>query len=182
VSVAGRRAQRYGVVSAGAAPRVVHIIDSREVQPVALCGRQLTSVLPVDPENEQEPHAQAYARACALCRRTYEQQNGPGGAALEISEDAFQSRVVDYARLRGWLVVHYRPAPAGRSGRYATPLQGNKGCPDLILARTGRVLLVELKSQRGRLSVDQAAWLGALGRNGRLWRPRDWPAIQNELR
>lgn len=97
-----------------------------------------------------------------------------------LSEDQFKDIVIDYAILRGWLVHHSRPAIA-RSGRWLTPLQGHKGLPDLVLARGGQVILAELKSDKGRASVEQRAWLGALGTYGRLWRPADWPVIHAEL-
>jgi HJR/Mrr/RecB family endonuclease len=100
---------------------------------------------------------------------------------LEISEAAFQTRVMDYAKYRGWKVVHYRTAILN-SGRRATALSGDKGAPDLILAKNGRVLLVELKRDSGRVKPEQQEWLAALGENGRLWRPRDWAQIEQELR
>lgn len=96
-----------------------------------------------------------------------------------MSEADFQTRVVDYARLRGWMLVHYRPARTKTGVR--TPLQGDKGCPDLILARHGRVLLIELKSDKGRVSPEQKTWLAHLGQHGRLYRPADWPELQELL-
>jgi hypothetical protein len=97
-----------------------------------------------------------------------------------VTEDQFKGRVMDYARFRGWRVVHYRPARTTKGWR--TPLEGDPGCPDLILARDGVILLVELKSATGRLRPGQPEWLAALGPHGRLWRPIDWPDIQEELR
>lgn len=98
-----------------------------------------------------------------------------------ITEEQFQRRVVDTAHLYGWRVVHYRAA-LSRSGRYRTPLQGDQGAPDLLLAKQGRVLLVELKSDTGRLGPGQAEWATAIGPDlYRLWRPRDWDQVQAEL-
>jgi hypothetical protein len=96
-----------------------------------------------------------------------------------ISEAQFQQRVLDLARLRGWHVTHFRAVFT--SGKWRTPLSGHAGFPDLVLARGGRVIIAELKSSTGRLSAEQQAWLAALGPHGRLWRPRDWPAIVAEL-
>lgn len=96
-----------------------------------------------------------------------------------LTEAQFQQRVVDLAKLTGWHCVHYRPA--WQAGKFRTPLTGDRGAPDLILARRGVVLLAELKTDRGRLSPEQKAWLAALGPYGRVWRPRDWPAIVAEL-
>jgi hypothetical protein len=98
---------------------------------------------------------------------------------LKLTEADFQQRVMDTAKLNGWMCVHYRPAWVG--GRMVTALQGDKGAPDLILARGGVLLLAELKSETGRLSMDQQRWLAALGGYGRCWRPADWPAVLAEL-
>jgi hypothetical protein len=90
--------------------------------------------------------------------------------------------VIELAQYRGWRVVHYRPAVAGRaSQRYLTALQGHKGAPDLILARRGVVHLWELKRQRGIVTPEQRAWLAELGEHGRIMRPADWPEIYRLL-
>lgn len=99
---------------------------------------------------------------------------------LTLSEGDLQQRVIDYAQLRGWRVVHYRPARQGK--RWVTAVTGDAGAPDLVLARAGRVLLVELKSANGRLRPGQAEWIAAAGPNGRLWRPADWPTIVEDLK
>jgi hypothetical protein len=100
-------------------------------------------------------------------------------APAAMSEADYLRRVVDTARLHGWLVTHFRPAPT-RTG-WATPLQGHAGFPDLALARAGRVLLAELKTDRGRPTPDQRRWLAELGDHGRLWRPADWPDVLTTL-
>jgi hypothetical protein len=97
-----------------------------------------------------------------------------------VSEADFQRRVIDTAKLLGWRVVHIRPAWV-RTGRMVTPYEGDPGLPDLVLARRGRVLLVELKSDIGKPTRDQLAWLEAAGPNGHLWQPRDWPTVQTVL-
>lgn len=92
-----------------------------------------------------------------------------------LTEDDLLTRVLDLARLRGWKVVHYRPAKTAKGWR--TPLQGDKGCPDVILARRGVVILAELKSETGKATPEQRQWLTQLGDHGHLWRPQDWPRI-----
>lgn len=99
---------------------------------------------------------------------------------MRMSEADFQRRVMDAATLAGWLRVHYRPGMTQR-GRWATPLSGDKGAPDLLLAKDGRVLLAELKSDTGKPTVEQRAWLAALGGHGRLWAPRNWQAVLLDL-
>lgn len=101
--------------------------------------------------------------------------------APEMSEAELQSMVIQTAELYGWRVHHGRPA-MNRSGKWSTPIQGHPGFPDLVLARDGVVLFAELKSRRGRTTPDQDLWLDQLGDHAVLWRPADWPAIQNELR
>jgi hypothetical protein len=105
----------------------------------------------------------------------YELQGSP-----PITEAAFQQRIVDLATLTGWHVTHFRAVFTG--GRWRTPLTGHAGFPDLVLARNGVVLHAELKTDRGRLTAEQKAWLHALGPHGRIWRPSDWDAIVATLR
>ncbi len=69
---------------------------------------------------------------------------------LTLSEAEFQRTVIDYALLRSWRVVHYRPARTLHG--YRTALTGHPGAPDLLLARDGCVLCVELKRHTGRLT------------------------------
>lgn len=94
--------------------------------------------------------------------------------------------VVDFARRRGWLVHHDRPA-IQRHGRWLTPIMGDPGFPDLVLVREGHpgtVMHVECKSGKGQLSPDQRIWREALECSGAtyyLWRPHDWPAILETL-
>jgi len=99
---------------------------------------------------------------------------------LPITEADFQARVMQTAHLTGWMVAHFRPAMTQR-GRWVTPMSGDTGFPDLVLARDGRVIVAELKRDKGIVSTGQMRWLSALGDYGRVWRPRDWPEILAEL-
>jgi hypothetical protein len=91
-----------------------------------------------------------------------------------MTEAQWQSRVVDLAAWCGWLVFH------PHDSRRSTP-----GWPDLVMVRDGRLILAELKTERGRVSVEQKRWLAALslvvGVEVYLWRPSDWPAVQRSL-
>lgn len=102
-------------------------------------------------------------------------------APPKLSEAAFQTRVIGAARTYKWRVAHFRPALT-QSGRWATPMQGDKGFPDLVLARHGQLIVAELKSDTGQTSPEQKRWLAELGEFGRVWRPDDWPMILFELR
>lgn len=97
-----------------------------------------------------------------------------------LSEAQWLDRVVDTAKLHGWSVAHFRPARTERGWR--TPMQGHAGFPDLVLARDGVVILAELKTNTGRPTVEQKAWLTQLGGHSRLWRPKNWPEVLRELK
>lgn len=98
---------------------------------------------------------------------------------LTMSEDDWKSRVMDYARLKRWRCCHIRPAKTNKGWR--TPIEGDTGLPDLILARDGRVILVELKRVGAYPVPSQKAWLAAAGSNGYLWRPTDWDEVMDVL-
>lgn len=101
-----------------------------------------------------------------------------------MSEAEFQSQVIEIARMYGWKVSHFRPAQI-RPGRWATPIQGDAGFPDLVLAHPTRgVLFAELKKEKGRLSAGQVAWIRTLiagGAEAYVWYPSDLPEITSRL-
>lgn len=100
----------------------------------------------------------------------------PAPPALTISEEAFQTLIVDLARRFGWLVIHN-----------ADSRHTQAGVPDLLLlgGPTGRgVLWWELKKQGGRVRPEQAAMGERLLRCGQRWaviRPSDWDEIVTTL-
>lgn len=117
--------------------------------------------------------------------------------ALESEED-FMTRVIAEAKEKGWMVQHVRPSIVTKNGEkvYRTAIQGDKGGPDLLLARRGRVVFMELKAQYtetkkdGGLSKDQRAWrnaiVGDFGPPGLntywyLFRPGDWALVRRVL-
>lgn len=100
-----------------------------------------------------------------------------------VTEADFQSTVLDLARVTGWMVAHFRPARTDKGWRTPVAADG-KGFPDLVLVRD-RVIFAELKSDRGRMSADQHAWIGALteaGAEAYVWRPDDFDQIAATLR
>lgn len=105
---------------------------------------------------------------------------GGTGQYPRVTEAQFQSAVIDLAHYRGWLVHHTRAARTEKGWR--TPIQGDAGFCDLVLARAGVVLLVELKAEKGRLSPEQKRWASQLGFRYRCWYPKDMPKIVKELR
>ena len=99
--------------------------------------------------------------------------------AKAMSEDELLSCVIDLARALGYRVAHFRPARTAKGWR--TAMQGDPGWPDLVMAKDGRVIFAELKSQRGRMSHEQWVWFAALASGCYLWRPSDWLSGEVEL-
>lgn len=106
-----------------------------------------------------------------------------------MTEQELLDAVVDLAHVGGWLVHHQRPA-MNRRGQWASHVQGDPGFPDLVLAHPTRgVIFAELKSEKGRLSTAQNAWLDVLDCNPvthypiavYVWRPSDWESIVQTL-
>lgn len=112
---------------------------------------------------------------------------GPGVPGLrgvttkvQMSEAQLLSAVVQSAHVFGWLVHHDRPGQT-KDG-WKTAISGDIGFPDICLARRGRVLFVELKSDSGKLTEGQYGWLASLTPDEvyeathavEVWRPADW--------
>ena len=102
-------------------------------------------------------------------------------ATDHITERDFQATVVEMARALDWSVHGVL-----EQERYAKRL--SKGFPDLVLARFGllaRVIFCELKTQKGRVSPEQRAWLDLLTECDQevyLWRPSDMDEIERVLK
>lgn len=91
------------------------------------------------------------------------------------SEAELQAQVVELARICGWRTMHVRRS-IGKGRRWTTSTSV-VGWPDLALWRPGQFLLVELKTDRGQLSNEQAVVVASLrvaGVDARVWRPSDW--------
>lgn len=111
----------------------------------------------------------------------------------DLLERDFQDNVIQLARLLGWKIAHFRPAKTSKGWR--TPMQGDKGFPDLVLAKKGRVIFAELKSEKGKVTADQWAWLEEvlgtvsiaddgstrLSPEAYVWRPSNIDEIQRIL-
>jgi VRR-NUC domain len=89
---------------------------------------------------------------------------------LAILEAPFQRQIIDLAILCGYKAYH------SWSSLHSSP-----GFPDLLLCKPGkRILLFEVKRQKGRVSIAQRewiAWLRAAGIYVRVIRPSDWPLV-----
>ena len=109
-------------------------------------------------------------------------QDGSG-----LSETKFQQTIIDYARLRGWLVYHTH------NSRYS-----ERGFPDLFCVRKTRAIALEVKASGKKLNKGkwnkkgtrwlpgQDEWLMALsqvpGITARMVEPGDWEWIQEALK
>ena len=91
-----------------------------------------------------------------------------------ISERALLDAVVAMAKGNRWLVYHALPS-MNRRGAWATHFRGHAGFPDLVLSHpVGDLIIVELKSEIGRVTDGQHRWLAsfeAAGIETHVWRP-----------
>lgn len=93
---------------------------------------------------------------------------------LTISERDFQEQVTTLARLLGWSCYHTHDSRRSRAG-----------WPDLALWRGERLILAELKTEKGRVTKEQREVLDGLGLTPAevyLWRPSDWDALAEVLK
>ena len=95
-----------------------------------------------------------------------------------MTERQWQDEVIAYAKEHGWMVAHFRPARTAKGWR--TPMQGDPGFADLVLARRGVVLLVELKRIGGKVSKGQEDWQRASG-HFTCWTPEHRKLMQQTL-
>ena len=82
-------------------------------------------------------------------------------------------QVIQLAKTLHWRVYH--PGLSKWSER---------GWPDLAMVRGNRLILSELKSDKGKLTDAQEEWIEALGETYAevyVWRPTDWDAILKTL-
>lgn len=89
-----------------------------------------------------------------------------------VTEKQFQKHVTDYADAHGWKWHH--PFYSQKS---------SEGWVDLVLVRD-RIIFAELKTEYGKPTKAQLAWMRALERAGAavfLWRPSQWDMIREVL-
>lgn len=92
-----------------------------------------------------------------------------------VSEKDFMADVVELATWTGWRNYHTHDSR-----------RSNPGFPDIVLVRDGRLIFAELKSEKGKPTPAQRAWLGELRRcpgvEAYVWCPSDWPTLEAVLR
>jgi hypothetical protein len=121
-----------------------------------------------------------------------------------LSERGWQRQVLELAGMFGWkhwhdAAVNNRLTCRNRSvtgcqgtlvcdtcGTPAKPVRNAPGFPDLLLVRDQTLIVVELKSDRGRETPEQKEWLTAFRRVVRVvvrtWRPKDLDEVVRFLR
>lgn len=102
----------------------------------------------------------------------------------DLLEADFQTQVLDLARATGWKVNHTRKS-IGKGNKWVTATS-IRGWPDLFFysPRRQQHFFVELKKQDGRVSDEQTEVLfdlNAAGVEAFVWRPSDWPELQERL-
>ena len=104
-----------------------------------------------------------------------------------VTESAYQDLVADYLRLHKFKVFHARPAQTGRG--WKTPVQyDGKGFVDLLCVGHGRVIAIEIKVGRGRLTAEQTEWAEAFldldDKVGAYWHltPEGWDGFVKWLK
>jgi hypothetical protein len=90
-----------------------------------------------------------------------------------MNETQFQEKVTD---LCDWLRLRWYHVNDSRRDK--------AGFPDLVIVGPHGVVFAELKSSSGKVSAAQKEWhddLRLAGSEAYIWRPDDWPFIQNTL-
>ncbi len=101
----------------------------------------------------------------SIASTCHSNESSTGNKALKQTEAEFQKEVIDWLHKHDWRVAHFRPAKTSKGWRTAVGADG-AGFPDLccVNAKSGRVMFIELKSDTGKVSLEQAEWLLALGK------------------
>ena len=102
-----------------------------------------------------------------------------------MTETELKNAIIELAGWTGWLVHHDLPA-LDKRGAWRTHVQGDVGFPDLLMLhpRKGKMLVAELKGDKGKTTPEQDSWLSAFRAAGiaaEVWRPKDWDAIRASL-
>ncbi len=105
--------------------------------------------------------------------------------AAPISEADFQRQVVELARRLGWMTCHtYRTRTAKGAWRTSTTAVGY---PDLTLLHPGkrRLVFLELKTDKGKPTAEQLAWIVGLqsvpGVEAYIVHPAEWDDVVDVL-
>ena len=90
-----------------------------------------------------------------------------------VTEKQWQAQIVAWAKRAGWRSYHVWNA-----------MHSTSGFPDMVLVRPPHIIYAELKTERGKVTADQEAWIDALRRCGQqvyVWRPSDEDSVRKVL-
>jgi len=99
-------------------------------------------------------------------------------------EKQLAAQVEYLLNVNGWLWKHDQPGMVPGGG-VRTIFKGYRGFPDYIAFRGRRAIVIELKSDKGRLTEGQKKWLAAAAEAGLeayVWRPKDFDTVRKVLR
>ena len=98
-----------------------------------------------------------------------------GRDRIELTEKQFEAQVKHLAYLFRWKYYH-----TWRS------IHSPAGFPDCVMIRDKRIVVAELKSEKGKVTLLQEGWLEAFRATGMaeayLWKPSDFEKIVELLR
>lgn len=80
---------------------------------------------------------------------------------VRAKELACEASILEAAQIAGWR-RHGERAAMGKTKGYRTPIKGEPGWPDLVLARRGQIVAAELKRDPNEPTDAQIAWLNVL--------------------
>jgi hypothetical protein len=171
------QSRSYQLLDAG---RVAHALHSTNGETAPLNERQARELAPLINDQDKlaelwsEVRAEHGERMTAGKVRTAVEKKLAPKPATNVTEKQFMAAVIEMAQMLGWLVYHTHDSRRSEAG-----------FPDIVAVRRDRVIFIESKTERGRLSKEQERWLSALGLAGaevHCWRPSDWPTIEETLR
>ena len=94
-----------------------------------------------------------------------------------MSEKTLTEMVKSALRATGWMAAHFHDSRRQVKPGVFIGDAAAKGFPDIVAARGGRLLVAELKSEKGKFRDGQEDWLDAFSRVGAevfVWRPEHW--------
>jgi len=98
-----------------------------------------------------------------------------GGVVPYVTEKEFLAQVIQLGRIYQWGCYHTHDSRRSAAG-----------FPDIVMVRLSRILFIELKSERGKVTPVQQEWLDALELTGKvetyLWKPSMWDTVVEVLR
>ena len=116
-------------------------------------------------ETARQPHKSLTAVAA---------EDPEASPAADMPEALLLAHVRQLAKTYAWELYHtYRST------------KSEPGFPDVVLTDGTSLLMMELKTNTGKPTADQARWLSLLAHTGQvecgIWRPRDMPRIAARL-